>query len=379
MQRRRLGKLSGLVGLIGLAVLGGLLVGPPRTAQAKTSQAVTWYRQWQRAYVGGKTQKYVRMNDGQGPTRAVSEGQGYGMLAAVLAAKKGVNSHATFNQFYRYYRAHRIAGNLPLMAWQQTRRSGKLTSVGGERNSATDGDLDIAYALILADRQWGSRQINYRQAVLSLLKAIKAHEINPTTRLPLMGNWATNSYDRSKLRTSDLMPGYFRTFAKFTGDRSWQTVAKRSQTVIRRLSARHKTGLFPDFIRVSGKRLKFTTVKPGEIESGTDNQYGYNACRVPWRLAKTYRLTKDGTTKRALAKQLAFFKRKKTVTAVYTLSGRAVNGYTNSAFTAPVYWGAKTLKKTALQHRLQRQLPRKIQKKSYFGATLQVLTALQSA
>lgn len=354
----------------------GVLFNPPQPAQAKASQAITWYRQWQHAYVGGRTQQYVRMNDGQGATRVVSESQGYGMLAAVLAAKKGANTHATFNHLYRYYRTHRISSQNPLMCWQQTRRNGRLTSVGSERNSATDGDLDIAYALILADRQWGSRTTNYRQAAQRLLTAILAHEVNPTTKLPLMGNWATSANDLSKLRTGDLMTGYFKTFAKFTGKSDWNRVAQQSQRLIKKLSARHQTGLFPDFIRVRGASLKLTTVRPGEIESGTDNQYGYNACRVPWRLAQTYRLTKDRVTKWALSKQLTFFNRRHTVTAGYTLGGRAVNHYTNPAFTAPIYLAAKTLKCSTLQRRLAHQLPKMIQKKSYFGATLQVLTAL---
>ena len=376
MQKR--GWLTGLLSLtMFLGLAWGLTLAPSTPAQAKTSQSVTWYRQWQKAYVGGKSQKYVRINDGQGTTRTVSESQGYGMLAAVLAAKKGAKTHATFNQFYRYYRAHRISKANPLMCWQQLKRNGKLTSVGSERNSATDGDLDIAYALILADRKWGSHKTNYRQAAKKLIKAIKAHEINPTTKLPLMGNWATNSYDRSKLRTGDLMTGYFKTFAKFTGDKSWNTVAQRSQKAVKKLSARHKTGLFPDFIRVTGKTLKLKAVHPGEIESANDNQYAYNACRVPWRLGQTYRITKDKTTKKALNKQLAFFNKRQKITAIYTLGGRAVNSYTNPAFTAPVYFGAKTLKKTSLQKRVKAQLPAKIQKKSYFGATLQVLTALQ--
>ncbi|QMU08254.1 endoglucanase [Levilactobacillus suantsaii] len=376
MRRRQLlGRLIALGLTIG--VILGLSALRPTPAQAKTSQAVTWYRQWQKAYVGGKTQKYVRMNDGNGATTVVSESQGYGMLAAVLAAKKGVKSHTTFNQFYRYYRAHRISKQNPLMCWQQTKKNGKLTSVGSQRNSATDGDLDIAYALILADRQWGSKKTNYKAGARAILKAIKKSEINSTTKLPLMGNWATNSYDRSKLRTSDLMTGYFKTFAKFTGDKSWNTVAKRSQKLVKKLSARHKTGSFPDFIRVTGAKLKLTTVRAYQIESATDNQYGYNACRVPWRLAQTYKLTKDGTTKKALKKQLKFFNRKQRLTAGYTLGGKAVNNYTNPAFTAPAKYGAQVLKQTSLKRKLSRQLPTKIQKKSYFGATIQVLTALQ--
>ena len=376
MQKRKI-----FAGLLGILAVSGLVVGlnvlRPTTAQAKTSQAVTQYQQWKKAYVGGKTQKYVKSNNGQGATTALSEGQGYGMLATVLAAKKGAKTQTTFNQMYKYYRAHRVSSKVPLMQWQQTKRGGKMTSTGSQRNSATDGDLDIAYALILADKKWGSKHTNYRAAAKKLIKAIKQKEINHTTYLPTMGNWATNSYDLSKLRTSDLMTGYFKTFATYTKDGTWTKVAKRSQSAVKKLSARHKTGLFPDFILVTGKSLKLKAVKPYSIESSTDNQVGYNANRVPWRLAQTYKIRKDSTTKKALLKQLKFFNRKKKITAVYTLGGKAVNSYENTAFTAPIHFAAKTLKQTGLKNKTAKQLPRTIEKHNYYSATLQVVTGLQ--
>ncbi|MGX6428748.1 glycosyl hydrolase family 8 [Levilactobacillus yonginensis] len=374
-KQRWLLKTLGVVLLSGCAL--GLALGQPLPAQAKTSQAVTQYNQWKKIYVGGKTQKYVKSNDGPGSTTALSEGQGYGMLATVLAAKKGANTRTTFNQMYKYYRAHRVSNKLPLMQWQQTKRSGKMTSQGSQKNSATDGDLDIAYALILADKKWGSKQINYKQAAKKLLTAIKQKELNPTTYLPTMGNWATSSYDRSKLRPSDLTTGYFKTFAKYMKDSTWTKVASRSQIAVKKLSARHKTGLFPDFILATGKSLKLKAVTPYSIESGTDNQVGYNACRVPWRLAQTYKLKHDKVTKNALTKQLRFFNQKKQVQAVYTLGGRAVNNYSNAAFVAPVHFAAKTMKKTALKNKTAKQLSKKIPRKNYYSATLQVVTGLE--
>ncbi len=347
------------------------------SVQAKTSHAVTLYNQWKKAYVAGKSQKYVKNNNGSGQVYATSEGQGYGMLATVLAAKKGANTHTTFNQMYSYYRAHRISSKNPLMTWRQAKRSGKLKSVGSEKNSATDGDLDIAYSLILADKKWGSKKTNYRAAAKSLLKAIKAKEINKTTYLPKMGNWATNSYDQSKLRTSDLMTGYFKTFAKYTKDKTWSKVASRSESAVKKISARHKSGLFPDFIRVRGKSLKLSAFKAYQIEGASDNQYGYNACRVPFRLAQTYKISKDKTTKAALKKQLNFFNKRKKVTAVYTLTGHAVNSYQNTAFTAPVNFAAKTMGYKNLTKRTSKQLPKSIEKRNYFSASLEVVTALQ--
>jgi len=365
-----------LLGLVVVAGLAGITTMAAPTTTAQAASATTLYTQWRKAYVGGKTQKYVKSNNGSGATTALSEGQGYAMLATVLAAKKGVNTRTTFNQFYAYYRAHRVSSKVPLMQWQQTKRNGKMTSTGQQQNSATDGDLDIAYALILADKKWGSKQVNYKAAAKKLLTAIKQKELNQTTYLPTMGNWATSSYDVSKLRTADLMTGYFKTFARYTKDSTWTKVAKRSQVAVKKLSARQKTGLFPDFILATGASIKLKAVSPYTIESATDNQVGYNACRVPWRLAQTYKMQKDSVTKNALNKQLKFFNKKKQITAVYTLGGKAVNSYVNTAFTAPVNFAAKVMKKSALEKKTAKQLPTTIEKKNYFSATLQVVTAL---
>ena len=49
------------------------------------------------------------------------------------------------------------------MSWQQCDNGTALidganegSMTGGYCDSATDGDMDIAYALLLADKQWGS-------------------------------------------------------------------------------------------------------------------------------------------------------------------------------------------------------------------------------
>lgn len=62
---------------------------------------------------------------------------------------------------YRYFRAHPSEINPDLMAWQQADTGTEIIDINGV-DSATDGDMDIAYALLLADSQWGSSgEINY--------------------------------------------------------------------------------------------------------------------------------------------------------------------------------------------------------------------------
>jgi len=46
-------------------------------------------------------------------------------------------------------------------------------------DSATDGDLDIAYALLLADNQWGSSgSVDYKAEALAVLSDILDKEVN---------------------------------------------------------------------------------------------------------------------------------------------------------------------------------------------------------
>ncbi len=74
----------------------------------------------------------------------VSEGMGYGMLLAVYFADQEV-----FDQLWRYV-AKYLNGN-GLMDWEID-PSGNVIGTG----AASDGDEDIAWALLMADRQWGA-------------------------------------------------------------------------------------------------------------------------------------------------------------------------------------------------------------------------------
>ena len=72
------------------------------------------------------------------------------------------------------------------MAWRQL---GSCAS-SSDRNSASDGDLNIAFGLLLAHMQWGSTgPINYRAEALKVLAAIRQHVIHPATDLVQMGDW----------------------------------------------------------------------------------------------------------------------------------------------------------------------------------------------
>jgi endoglucanase len=64
-------------------------------------------------------------------------------------------------------------------------------------DSAFDGDADIAYALLLADRQWGSKgAVAYRREAEQVMRAILRSTIGPRSHLPMLGDWTSPDGER---------------------------------------------------------------------------------------------------------------------------------------------------------------------------------------
>ena len=274
----------------------------------------------------------------------VSEGQGFGMVITAFMAGHDPDAKAIFDGLYGYFRAHPSEINRDLMAWRQL--TGCVSSA--DSNSASDGDIDVAYALLLADRQWGSAgTIDYRAAALRVIAAIGQDEINPGTMAVKLGDWAIPGdvmYDDT--RTSDFITDHFRSFFAATGDTSWLGVVDRSYALVNTMQSSYSpaTGLLPDFIRhVSSSP---SPAGPNFLESPYDGAYSYNACRDPFRLGLDYLLNGDA---RALhtVQRLNGFIRAKTwddptqIRAGYRLNGTAIDTFDISlAFTAPFMVGA---------------------------------------
>src|SRR5262249_17197143 len=75
----------------------------------------------------------------------VSEGIAYGMLFAVY-----FNDKTTFDGLWKY--ALKFVDPMGLMNWHINADG---TIPRGGMNSATDSDEDMAFALVMADKQWG--------------------------------------------------------------------------------------------------------------------------------------------------------------------------------------------------------------------------------
>lgn len=268
---------------------------PNNISQAEMDSIVLdYFNYWKEAYLtpakstpGGY---YIASHGGTGATEGaltVSEAHGFGMLIMALMGKLDtVNSQSIFDGLYDFYKAHPCKDNPLLMAWEVLGDNTKeLTSeeAGGYSNSsATDGDIDIAYGLLLAHSLWGSdSSINYLQAADSMINyAIKGEEVGDETKRVLLGSWDMQYH--YKTRPSDWMTGEFHAFAELTGETFWNDVVDTIYSIAKHITHYYSPsiGLVPDF--VVGKVP--APAEPYFLEFRYDGEYYNNACRVPMRI-----------------------------------------------------------------------------------------------
>ncbi|WP_413205663.1 glycosyl hydrolase family 8 [Rhodospirillum sp. A1_3_36] len=333
----------------------------PDSPEADRDKALTdFYTQWKSLYLTegcGKDRAYVNVGaDGKAmqggaaeDTITVSEAHGYGMLITVLMADKDPKAHALFDDMVRFFRDHPAASGPGLMAWNQVLGCDDASGRVNGATTASDGDLDIAMALLLADKTWGSKgAISYKTEAKTVLAAILAREVAAEDRYMLLGDWAKapdpENPDRAiTTRTSDFMPGHFTAFARTTGETRWYDLRDQSYALLEQLRHRwaRDTGLVPDFIiaRLEGPEPAARNVLEGE----GDGAFSWNAARVPWRIAMDAVLYGNQRARAALLPMIAWI-RKDTgddpsqINAGYWLSGApmADQGEDQMAFLAPM-------------------------------------------
>jgi endo-1,4-beta-D-glucanase Y len=287
---------------------------PNHVSQNQMNKEVTLlYKEWKKKYMKvnpyDASQYYVWYNDGGWNDDAVtvSEAHGYGMLITAIMAGADPGAKKIFDGMYRYFRAHPSQLNPDLMAWQQADRGGAIIDVNGS-DSAIDGDMDIAYSLLLADKQWGSTGvINYRAEGIKVINAIMENEVHPEDFHLQLGDWVKNSDGdpnfKPSTRPSDFMLQHMKEYGKATGDARWDKVLSTTYGIIKDVHGNYsaKTGLLPDFLykdAADGKykpvnEFKWNTESGHFLESEFDGAYNYNSCRTPWRITTDYLLTGD--------------------------------------------------------------------------------------
>ncbi|RED34980.1 MULTISPECIES: glycosyl hydrolase family 8 [Paenibacillus] len=317
---------------------------PSHVTQTTMDDAVkSKWDSWKSAYLKpAGTGKYYVKYDSSGAT--VSEAHGYGMLLTVLMAGYDSSAQTYFNGLYKYYTEHPSDNNPYLMAWKQ---NSSFQNVEGA-DSATDGDMDIAYSLLLADKQWGSSgTVNYLQAAKNIINAIMQNDVNQTQWTLRLGDWATDGSYATATRPSDFMLNHLKAFQQATGDTRWTKVIDKTYSIINSIYTNYSasTGLLPDFVVYSGGAYK---PAPADfLEDTTDGSYAYNSCRTPWRITTDYLMTGDNRALNQLNQMNSWIKGKVNsnpgaVKDGYKLNGSVIGSYNSGAFFAPFGVSAMT-------------------------------------
>ena len=210
----------------------------------------------------------LRVIDPMSSSQTTSEGMAYGMLIAVyMSDKKTFDSLWTFVQMYR---------NNNLMDWQIP--SGGSPS-GGMTNSASDADEDMAWALIMADKQWPGG--SYLTTAKSMLSSMKSLDVNSSN------NIKDGDYSSAGSTHPDYAaPDYYKVFATVSGDSSWNSVYTA------------------EYGQLSGAQNSSTGLIPDATGQGT---FGFDACRAPWRVGLDYCWSGSSNAKSFLTPMVAWF------------------------------------------------------------------------
>ncbi len=314
------------------------------------------YDKWKQRYlvpVSAPTSKNQQYRITAGRTKrskSFSEGLGYGMMLVVYMAGYDPNSQIIFDGLLRFVKDNPSNINTGLMAYQ-------VPAPLNRRNSAFDGDADIAFALLLADKQWGSSgSVNYRKEAIKRIDALFNGVVGKDTFLPMLGDWVDPDgpkYDQFSVRSSDIIPTHFRLFGTVTSNPLWLRVVEQSQSVIDVIQKEFSpvSGLVPDFITGSSAGVwSFRPAKGNFLESRYDGQYFYNAARVPWRLGADALLFGDRTSLTQVRRMAEWVVNTKKfqpddIGPGYYLNGKRLNNvsYLSKAFIGPFGVAAMTI------------------------------------
>lgn len=288
---------------------------PDHVPQAELDrQLVEFYREWKDVYIkqGCGDGRYLVNVAGDGKpvgggtekgTLTVSEAHGYGMMLMAMMAPVDPEAHTIFDGMVQYFHDHPARSDAGLMAWNQVTSCKDAADVGGY-NSATDGDLDIGYALLLADKVWGSAgAINYRAEAQKVLDAVLDKEVAADGDYLLIGDWANTGDDGAyagTTRSSDFMVSHLKAFAEASGNARWSTVRDRTYSIMQTIREEESadTGLMPDFI--VGLPDEPEPAEAGFLEGEHDGMYSWNAARYPWRIGLDYLLNGESRARAAL-------------------------------------------------------------------------------
>lgn len=268
-----------------------------------------------------------------------SEGESYAMLRAVWQSDK-----AAFDQQWSWTKDNLLHDTDWLSSWRFGEREdgsyGVLTAEGGE-HAASDADTDIALALVFAYARW--QDPTYIGEARRVLDDIWDKEVILIGGKPYMTANDLEKFSGSGtavVNPSYLAPYAYRIFALVDSAHPWGELVDTSYELLGRsmeqpLGKTISAGLPPDWVLIDKRTGALSRPAAGTMTTN----FGYDALRVPWRLALDYQWYADSRAKDLLGR-MSFLSQQwrdtGALASVYAHDGSVVADYESAA----MYGGA---------------------------------------
>lgn len=223
----------------------------------------------------------------------VSEGMGYGLLLAVYH-----DDQVVFDQLWRYTAQYLNANGL--MDWE-VHPDGHVIGTG----AASDGDEDIAFALVMADRKWGGRGAldeNYIVLATRMIEAMWDHEVDVARGYMWLPGDAWGGRDITNL--SYFAPAYMRIFGEVTKNvEGWKAVIDGNYTILERTLnealGNAENGLVPAWSSSAGETVIAFSKAPTHFQN--------DSSRTPFRIGQDFCWFGEPRAKAYLDKIASFY------------------------------------------------------------------------
>jgi hypothetical protein len=242
----------------------------------------------------------------------VSEGIGYGMLLAVY-----MNDQSVFDGLWLFEQQNLDSNGLMNWAPEGVPTNPAASECGG---AATDADEDMAFALLMADQQWGG-QGSLSKGYLTYAKQQITNIWNTEIRDSKLvaagdGSWA----GWSNVNISYFAPAYYRAFGKVDPTHNWagadadagsvvdggsvlDTVYDTIDTALSSANGNQSNGLVPAWCSEANNACAATSNTDGPLPF----YYQYDSCRTPFRIALDWCWNGEPRAQAYIAKTGAFF------------------------------------------------------------------------
>jgi endoglucanase len=201
-----------------------------------------------------------------------SEGQGYGLLLAVLAQDR-----AAFTKIWSFTRRELLLRDDGLAVWRWDPNSSPHVA---DVNNASDGDILIAYSLALAGEQWNSPELTAaaRDLAAAIGRVLVKRAGERTILMPAAKGFAAG--DRSDGPVVNLSYWIFEALpaiGRLAPDTDWGALAEGGRELV--MGSRFGPARLP------ANWISLQTGAPVPAQ-GFDRLFGYDAIRIPLYLLR---------------------------------------------------------------------------------------------